>query len=176
MRRALHVAGFTLVEIVLALAIIATAFVAILGLLPAGLEASRQAGNSTIVATVLDEVHQRIQQQPLKTGPLAFSPAFFDERGAFIPADAEPARIAQRFYRADVEIVEWATPPAHTSALRPVSVAVSWPVQVQTGKALGVGNPQTVVSYPVTTLTGPDWPLISPPGRADLKYKPRIEQ
>jgi uncharacterized protein (TIGR02598 family) len=46
-------AAFTLVEIVLAIAVIATALVSLLALLPAGMNASRQAADSTIVAVIL---------------------------------------------------------------------------------------------------------------------------
>lgn len=162
-------AAFTLVEIVLALAIIATAFVAILGLLPAGLDASRQAANSTVVAEVLDDVHQRLQNQPLNVGPVAFSPVFYDDRGIFIAPDADPATQARRLYRADVSIVEWNQQPANTSALRPVTIALSWPVNATTGDALGKDNPRTFVTYATTTLTGPDWQAI------DRRYVPKVE-
>jgi len=164
-----HAAAFTLTEIVLALAIIATAFVAILGLLPAGLDASRQAANSTVIATVFAEVHQRLQNQPLVTGKLPFSPAFFDERGTFIPPEADELAQARRLYRADVEIGEWNERPVHTNSLAPVTIALSWPVNPATGEAIGKDNPRTVVAFPTTTLTGPDRPEI------DRHYVPKIE-
>jgi uncharacterized protein (TIGR02598 family) len=174
MNRHARPSAFTLTEIVLALAIIATVFVAVLGLLPAGLDASRQAANSTVVSTVLENLHQRLQNQPLKKGPVPFSPAYFDDRGVFIPAD-DATQVAKRLYRADVTIGDWAIPPANTSDLRPVTIALSWPVDSATGTALGKDNPKTVVTYAATTLTGPDWPLIHPSGRPDLRYEPRIE-
>ena len=162
-------AGFTLVEIVLALAVIATAFVAVLGLLPAGLEASRQATDSTVVGTILADLDQRLQGQPLKSGSASFSPAYFDERGAFIPANAEPADLARRLYRAEVKIGTWKNKPAGTSALRPVTIELSWPVDPGSGLALGKDNPKTAVTYAVTTLTGTDWPAIDP------SFVPKIE-
>jgi uncharacterized protein (TIGR02598 family) len=161
-------AAFTLVEIVLALAIIATAFVAILGLLPAGLDASRQAANSTVVAAVLDDVHQRLQNQPLTAGPVAFSPVFYDDRGIYIAPDADPATQARRLYRADISIVNWTQQPANTSALRPVTIALSWPVNPPSGEAIGKENPRTFVTYGATTLTGPDWQAIDP------RYTPKV--
>jgi uncharacterized protein (TIGR02598 family) len=161
--------AFTLIEIALALAIIATALVALLGLLPAGLDASRQAVNSTVVAAVLENVHIRLQGHPLKMGPAIFSPLFFDDHGIFIRPDAEPEELARRLYRADVQISEWKERPANTSALRPTTISLSWPVDLRTGDALGTGNPKAVVTYGVTTLTGPDWQLI------DRKYVPKVE-
>lgn len=164
-----HRAGFTLTEIVLALAVIATAFIAVLGLLPTGLDASRQAADSTVVATILEDLHNRLQGQPLKTGAASFSPAFFDDHGVFIPADANPGERARRLYRAEVKVGAWKNKPAGTSALRPVTIELSWPVNVQTGGALGKDNPKTVVTYAATALTGSDWAAI------DTSFVPKIE-
>ena len=162
-------AGFTLTEIVLALAIIATAFIAVLGLIPAGLNQSRQAADSTVVAAILEDVNNRLQGQKLQTGAPSFSPAFFDDHGVFIPATAASADQARRLYRAEVKIGTWKTRPSGTSVLRPITIQVSWPVDLKTGLALGTGNPKTTVTYTVTALTGTDWPAI------DTSYVPKIE-
>jgi len=162
-------AGFTLTEIVLTLGVIAIAFVGLLGLLPAGLDASRQATNSTVVAAILEDLHNRLQGQPLKTGAASFSPAFFDDHGVFIPADAPLEVQARKLYRAEVKIGAWNARPANTSALRPVIIALSWPVDSQSGTPLGKGNPKTVVTYCATTLTGSDWAAIDP------SFVPKIE-
>ena len=167
-------AGFTLTEIVLALGIIATVFVAVLGLLPAGLDASKQAASSTIVASILETVHQRLQNQPLEKGVLPFSPLFFDDRGAIVPAEASKEQLFRRLYRADVKIGEWRKQPEGTSNLRPITVELSWPVN-GAGEAIGPDNPKTALTYPATTFTSPDWQEIYPPGRPDLKYEPKIE-
>ena len=164
-----HRAGFTLTEIVLALAIIATAFIAILGLLPAGLSQSKQAADSTVVAAILDDVNSRLQGQKLQTGPASFSPAFFDDRGVYIPSTAVPTDQVRRVYRAEVKIGTWKTRPTGTSALRPITIQVSWPVDAKTGTALGTDNPKTSITYTVTALTGPDWTAI------DTTYVPKIE-
>jgi uncharacterized protein (TIGR02598 family) len=162
-------AGFTLTEIVLALAIIATAFIAVLGLLPAGLNQSRQAADSTVVAAILEDLSNRLQGQKLQTGAASFSPAFFDDHGVFIPTTASPSDQERRLYRAEVKIGAWKTRPAGTSALRPITIELSWPVNTKTGLALGKDNPKTVVTYTATTLTGPDWAAI------DTSYVPKIE-
>jgi uncharacterized protein (TIGR02598 family) len=163
-----HASAFTLTEIVIALAVIATAFVGILGLLPAGLDASRQAVNSTVVGVILEDVHNRLQNRPLKTGAVDFSPAFFDDHGVFIRPDADPAEQARRLYRVDVQVGNWKDRPANTGSLLPLNVSLSWPVDTKTGVALGKDNPKTVVTYAVTTLTGSDWALIDP------SYVPKI--
>jgi uncharacterized protein (TIGR02598 family) len=168
-------AGFTLTEIVLALAIIATAFIAVLGLLPAGLNQSREAANSTVVAAILEDLHNRLQGEIMKDGEASFSPAFFDDRGIFIlpsaDADDQARREQRRLYRAEVKIGTWKTQPANTSGLRPITIALSWPVNTndKLGPALGSDNPKTVVSYGATGLTGTDWETI------DGSYKPKIE-
>ena len=162
-------AGFTLVEVVLALAIVATAFIAVLGLLPAGLSQSRQAADSTVVAAIFEDLHNRLQGQRLQTGTASFSPAYFDDHGLLIPPDAGPSEQARRLYRADVRIGAWKDKPAGTSGLRPVTLELSWPVNPTTGQALGPGNPKTLVTYTATTLTGPDWSAI------DTTYVPKIE-
>lgn len=164
-------AGFTLPEIVLALAIVATAFIAVLGMLPAGLNQSRQAADSTVIATILDDLHNRLQGQRLQTGFTTFSPAFFDDHGVFIPPDAAPKEQERRLYRAEVKIGTWSTPPPGTSGLRPITIALWWPVDTK-GRHwpdLGRPNPTTVVTYAATRLTGPDWSAI------DTAYLPKIE-
>lgn len=161
--------AFTLPEVVIALAIIATAMVAVLGLLPAGLDASRQAANQTVIAVILEDLHNRLLNQPLKSGPASFSPAFFDDHGVFLDPQAANSDPSRRLYRADVQVSDWRDRPAKTSGLRPVTIALSWPVNAKTGEALGTDNPHTVVTFGVTPLTGLNWAAIDP------NYVPKIE-
>ncbi len=187
-----RVAAFSLVEVVLSLAVIATAFIGLLSLLPAGLDASREAANSTVVATVLEDLNNRLQnlpvvpksadQDPADPDPdksITHFTAWFDDRGVYIkvPSKAKGAALSDPLtkyrvlYRADVRVPEWKTgaAPANTSSLHPVTISLSWPVDENTGLAPQAGNPKTVVTYMVTTLTGTDWPLIDP------TYNPKIE-
>jgi uncharacterized protein (TIGR02598 family) len=160
--------GFTLTEVALALAVVATVLVALLGLLPAGLNASKEAANSTVVSVILEDLHNRLQSQVLKSGDADFSPAYFDVHGVFIPSNADAAERTKRVYRADVRIGKWFKRPDGTSALQPVTVGVSWPIDVATGEP-AAGNPKTTVTYTVTALTGTDWSSIDP------NYQPKIE-
>src|SRR5258707_8255808 len=56
--------GFTLVEVMLALAIVSIGLIAILGLLPTGLRSARDAADNTISATVIQDVFNTIRTQP----------------------------------------------------------------------------------------------------------------
>lgn len=167
-------AGFTLTEIVLTLGVISIAFVGLLGLLPAGLNASRQATDSAVVGAILEDLHNRLQGQPLKTGTAGFSPAFFDDHGVYIDPNASADQQTHRLYRAEVKIGAWNVRPTNTSALRPITISLYWPVD-SAGNPLGKKNaqnivePKTVVTYCATTLTGSDWALIDP------TFVPKIE-
>lgn len=169
-RAARRSAGFSLVEIVLSIGIIATVLVGVIGLLPAGLNASREATNHTVVATILEDVHHRLEAQPLELGPASFSPAFYDDLGVYVSPNASDEAKARRLYRVDLEIVNWQTQPNDTSSLKPVSIKLSWPVDLGTGEAIGPENPRTVVTFPVTTLTGPDWQAIDPDYVQKVEY------
>ena len=169
-------AGFTLTEVVLALGVIAIAFVGLLGLLPAGLDASRQAVDSTVIGTILEDLHNRLQGQPLVAGAPTFSPALYDDHGAFIsdaltvPPSGSAATSPQPIpaYRAEVSVGTWygGNQPTGTSALSPVTISLYWPVSAS-GSA--VGKAQTVITYTTTTLSGSNWTAI------DSTFAPKIE-
>jgi uncharacterized protein (TIGR02598 family) len=165
-------AAFTLVEIVLVLAVIATALIALIGVLPVGMNASRQAADQTVVALIYEDVHNRLQSEKLVAGVASFSPAFFDDRGVFIPTTSNPSSgtpNTNAFYRADVSIGAWNAAPVNTSGLLPVTIALSWPVDAASGQPLGAKNPQSFVTFGVAPLTGPSWQVI------DSTYAPKVE-
>ena len=161
-------AGFTLTEIVLALAIIATAILALIGLLPLGMDASRQAANHTIVATILEDLHNRLEGDKLQSGEASFSPAFYSDAGTFISEDSEDKEV-QPYYAAKVRVGDWAERPEHTSGVRPVVIELYWPVDSETGEPIGGSGPKTTITYGVSALSGPDWSAI------DSSYTPKIE-
>jgi uncharacterized protein (TIGR02598 family) len=162
-------AGFTLSEVVLALAIVAFAFVATLSLLPLGMNQSRGAADSSAVAAILEDVNNRLHGAPLVAGPAPFSPAYFDVHGVYLDPAVTPSNQSQRLYRADVQIGKWFTAPTGTSGLTPVTIQLSWPVDPNSGVALGKFNPQATLTYTVTPLTGSNWTAI------DSTYVPNIE-
>jgi uncharacterized protein (TIGR02598 family) len=166
-------AAFTLVEIILVVAVMATALVAIIGLLPVGMDAARQAANQTVIALIYEDVHNRLQSQPLVPGTASFSPVYFDDRGVLVSPgtgatsnsgtnSANSSSFTNAYYRADVTIGSWNAQPANTSGLLPVTIALSWPVNNSTGQAIGPKNPQSSVTFGAAPLTGTSWPVIDP--------------
>jgi type II secretory pathway pseudopilin PulG len=63
-RRLKASAAFSLVEVTLALAIIAVALVAIIGLLPQGVQSSRNTADNTMAATILQDAFSQCRSQP----------------------------------------------------------------------------------------------------------------
>ena len=87
-------AAFTLVEVVLAIGIIAVAFVPLVALLPAGLGMSRNAIDTTIVSHIAQQLATEAQQTDFSvlvksatstdfknSGANGASPSYFDEQG-----------------------------------------------------------------------------------------------
>ena len=75
-------AGFSLVEVTLAIGIVAFAFMALFGLVPTGLNVFRSAIDTSIGTQIVQEVTQNAQQtdyQTLLTTPVTYS--YYDEQG-----------------------------------------------------------------------------------------------
>jgi prepilin-type N-terminal cleavage/methylation domain-containing protein len=64
--------AFSLIEVVLALAVSAIGLVAILGLLPQGLQASRDAADNTVSATIVHDIFSTIRAGPFTSVTNAF--------------------------------------------------------------------------------------------------------
>jgi uncharacterized protein (TIGR02598 family) len=164
-----RLSAFTLTEIVLSLGIISSALVALIALLPIGIDASRKAGSHTVVATVLEDLRERLRGQRLKEGDASFSPAFYDESGAYLSPEIVAHDWAQPYYRAEVRMLDRSSAPEHTSGVRPVKVDLYWPIDPQTGDSIPGGRPNATITFGVTPLTGPDW------SRIDSRYVQTIE-
>ncbi len=131
--------GFTLVEVMLALAIVSIGLIAILGLLPTGLRSARDAADNTISATVIQDIfntirtNQFIQVDLSGFGlPLTGQPAppynlqnnyapitfYFDQEGFF------PATSQDHYFQVNLTFTNQApTLPA----LSMVTATVVWP-------------------------------------------------
>lgn len=85
--------AFTLVEVVIALGIIAFAFVPVIGLLPVGLDMSRQAMDATICAQIAQQLTSEVQQTDFTDiASLAnVTPYWFDDQGNKVGAAATDA-------------------------------------------------------------------------------------
>jgi uncharacterized protein (TIGR02598 family) len=126
--------GFTLVEVTLAIGIISFAFVAMFGMLPVGLNVSRQAMDTTIEAQIV----QRMKTQALQTDfsrldELSSSEElFFDDQGKPVAPD-------QSVFRARFSGVSAATKlPDGTSTSRLKTVTIT--VENSKGVSEGVGT------------------------------------
>ena len=96
--------AFTLVEVVLAIGIIAFAFVPLVGLLPIGLDVSRQAIQTTVQAQIAQQLTTEVQQTDFSLlGEMAKNspthPYYFDDQGNNA---TDPAN---RIYQATLNIV-----------------------------------------------------------------------
>ena len=70
--------GFSLTEVLLALGIVAFAFIPVLGLLPVGLDASRQAIDATIEAQIVQQLSNEVLQTDFSSlGELATAPLYY---------------------------------------------------------------------------------------------------
>lgn len=59
-------AGFSLIEIMLALAVIAIGLIAIVGLIPRGVQASREAADNTLAATLVHDAFNGLRQSAMQ--------------------------------------------------------------------------------------------------------------
>jgi len=164
--------AFTLIESVIAVGIVATVVLALMGLIPAGLEASREATLRSLVAVIQENVHDQLKGFPLTPNAAAQpGPFFYNEQGLLISRPDDPAPDSeQAFFRVDVTLsVPHASHlPPHTSGLTGITLAISWPVNAN-GDAVGNRNPQSVISYYSSPLSGPQWTEI------DANYTPKLE-
>jgi prepilin-type N-terminal cleavage/methylation domain-containing protein len=129
-RRERCAAGFSLIEVVIALGIISFALVAVIGLLPTGLNSQRQAVNQAFGAQTLNDVAQGIQGIYTATnGTLMFGPPL----GGVAVA---PGTSTLTVYEDGSLTNSASTPrgkvyieqkPLINSTLRPVFVSVAWP-------------------------------------------------
>lgn len=191
----IRAAAFTLIEVTVALAIVATGLIAIIGLIPVGLKASRRSAEHTMIAIILEDVHNRLQGQALVTGPLREfrdirglvrpgSPFYYDDQGVYLPEkslDGDVITEAERLrrnYRADISIVpvrrggnaDLGVKLANAPELLAVVIELSWPLHPLTGEPMGDDNPKSTVSYYVTSLTGPEWKRIDPTYDHKIEY------
>lgn len=115
--------AFSLVEVTLALAVIAIGLIAILGLLPHGLQASRDAADNTIAATIVQDIFSEMRSQPFTGPPYNLSapgstPPLYFTHGGFA------TNAAGRYFQV---AVNWEPQPP--LSLSRVTATVVWPAQ-----------------------------------------------
>ncbi|PTX93920.1 Verru/Chthon cassette protein B [Spartobacteria bacterium LR76] len=93
-RRAIARRAFSLVEVTIAIGIVAFAFVALVGVLPVGLQTFRRAIDASISAQITQRIINDIQQTDFDvlvdghTEPFQVSPRYFDDQGSEVKAPA----------------------------------------------------------------------------------------
>jgi len=161
--------GFSFIEVMLALIIVALALLTFLELLPVGLDSSRNATTSTTVAHILEDAHERLEGHALKNGPIDSGPFFYDEEGIFLATALDNyTGHRSRGYRVDIRLVSPADKAIeqHAPDLKAVMMTISWPVH-SSGEVKGANKES--LTYYVNALTGPGWNAV------DRDFETRIE-
>lgn len=135
-------AGFSLVEVTIAIGVIGFAFIAIVGLLPVGTRSGAEAIDATRAALIAKDVQARaraaVSFTMFSTNADVTLPTFFyDREGEYVGNSVTGASI----YRVDAKVHgTWSTnlpPNVDSTVLRPVTVQLRWPVNPSDGSVLG---------------------------------------
>lgn len=139
-------AGFSLVEVTLAIGIIAFALVAILALIPVGMKSGGEAIDATRTSLAAKDAQNRVRSSVTSatfasTSDVNLPPWFFDRDGVFLGTSVSN----NVFYRADATIhKDWGSnvPPPNVDAtiLRPATLQLRWPLNTSNGNPLGNNN------------------------------------
>jgi len=127
--------GFSLIEIMVALVVIAVGLISIVGLIPQGVQSSRSAADNTLVATIVHDIFNTIRSEPFNNVTLSgfgfntpappynllvagSGTAYFDGNGSL------PATAADNYYKVVLNFV-----PNGTLPLSVVTAIVVWPAK-----------------------------------------------
>ena len=134
--------GFSLVEVTLSIGIIAVALVAIMALIPVGLNSGRDAIDATHTSLIGQDVQTRVKSSVTSAtftgGDVTLQPWFYDRDGVYV--DVTVNGYSSVVYRADAIIHStWNAAPPNVDAtvLRPVTVTLGWPINPTTHLAVG---------------------------------------
>jgi uncharacterized protein (TIGR02598 family) len=138
-------AAFSLIEVTIALGVIAIGFIAILGLVPLGLKSGTDSIDDTRVALIAKDVQGRAAASVTyamfgSTNNVTLPTAFYDRDGSFVGNSVTGASI----YRADATIYgNWTNgAPANLdgTVMRPAAVQIRWPLNSSNGSPLGTNS------------------------------------
>jgi uncharacterized protein (TIGR02598 family) len=142
-------AGFSLVEVTLALGVAGFCLIALFGLLPLGLQTNQNASSQTAAASLLSSVVADLRATPKAnpTSPLyevTFGTAkllYFDGEGRFV-SPRDPTANAR--YRLTITF-----PAGPAGALAPTfaSLKVAWPALVDPGTTTPMGFVETFAAF-----------------------------
>lgn len=162
LRRRRAMAGFNMIEVTLAVAVVALGLVAIIGLLPVGIDASRRVADDTLVSSLVSDLMswRRITPADKPTWFPYPSPTLNDPRptNAVVYLDAmgnlpeteygtTNRNYSGKFFRFDYTLLDHPDFPGSKDVAR-LLIVVNSPVHPQTGADL----PATVRRYYVTTI------------------------
>ncbi|MGD1020536.1 MAG: prepilin-type N-terminal cleavage/methylation domain-containing protein [Verrucomicrobiia bacterium] len=134
--------GFSLIEVVIALAVISVGLIAIVGLIPQGIQSARDAGDNTLAATIVQDTLNAIRQQALTTWP-PFSTQlsyYYDATGT--TQLNTTVSTADTYYEVHL-------PPPQSSAngnLLTVTAIVWWPVKTGVTAPLNTNTYVTLIA------------------------------
>jgi uncharacterized protein (TIGR02598 family) len=128
------------VEIMLALAVVAIGLVAIIGLIPQGIQASRDAADNTLAATIVHDTFAGLRAQVLEPTatwpPTLTADTYYDATGTSNYSTASPST----YY--DVRLAAAQSTPN----LITVSAMVMWPVKATGAKPLNTNTFVTTIA------------------------------
>ena len=174
--------AFTLVEVALALGVIAFALVAVVGMIPTALQSARDAVDLTRTSMIAQDAAMRLPTLPFTAGtPGATITWYYDQNGHYLTIDTTAASpYASGFYRVDVvrgslnSYPSSTTPPAtpdpsyypantdptyadtsntFSTKLLVATATITWPLNPASGAT--VGGPNKKVIYPLLTRVVP---------------------
>ena len=119
----------------IALAVIAVGLIAIVGLIPQGIQSSRSAADNTLVATIVHDVFNTVRSQPFNNvnlstfgfapaGPYALQNPYVGLEAYFDSSGFTPVTAADRYYRVVLNFQ-----PDVTLPLTLVTATVTWPAK-----------------------------------------------
>ena len=146
--------AFTLVEVTLAIGIVAFALLAVLGLVPVALQAAKDAADDTKTSLIAQDVGNRLRAIPnLQVPAVSGTTWYYDTDGRWInPTNQSPQTTYSRaFYRVQASYGPMAPanlPPLTSGTLFVGAKAdIGWPVNPQTGLVIGPAQNTARTTY-----------------------------
>lgn len=148
-RRLHHSAGFSLVEVTLALGVAAFCLITLFGLLPVGVKTNQSSTSQTAAAAVLSSVVADLRATPKTslTSPqyeITFGTPkilYFDSEGRAVTPTDPNASLRHRL------TVTFPSNPAGTYAPTFVTLKISWPALVDPATTTGVDFVETFAAF-----------------------------
>ncbi|HEY5745788.1 MAG TPA: hypothetical protein VIU12_06915 [Chryseolinea sp.] len=153
-------AGFSLIEVTAAIALVAFAMLAILGLIPVALKASRDAVDDTRASLMAQDAVTHVGSLPSNATKATL---WYDGDGRYLGKDTAPPDFTNALYRADITLGSLNSYPANTdpdgqdpangasTRLKGAAVVIGWPVNTADGKLPANGPNEIKYSFLVRT-------------------------